>query len=501
MNAEASHWLCTVCGYLHDGAEPPECCPVCGATHDLFEPQVEKVTVAQPPATGLWRCLNCDHLHSGDAPPDCCPVCGAEPEQFEACEEATVQEVESVTERHVVIVGAGIAGVSAAEAARQASSTARITLLSKEAELPYYRLNLTRYLAGEIEVDQLPMHPPGWYDERGIDLRLGTELRHIDASQRSLELTDGSALDYDRLILATGSHPFVPPIAGSNRENVTVLRTIRDAERILASLRKGLQCVMIGGGVLGLETAGALLRHGVDVTLLEGYGWLLPQQLNRIAGEKLATYAENLGIRVRQDVRVKQIVGDERARGVALEEGEIVPADLVVVTAGVRSNSYLARLAKLDVNQGVLADDSLRTSQPEIFAAGDVAEHRGVCYGTWAPSQFQGVIAGMNAVGGEVEFGGIPRSNLLKVLGYDMMSIGQVHPDDGSYLTFEWGDGDDYCHLVFRDDHLVGAILLGGMHYSAVVKQLIETGQNCADLLHGSPDAAAVAAFLDTHSG
>lgn len=499
MSSQPTRWVCSVCGYVHDGPQPPEFCPVCGATADLFEPQA-----AAPAASGRaarvsrWRCLNCDYLHEGDAPPEFCPVCGVGSDQFEACPDQPAIPLAAGESGHVVIAGAGIAGVCAAEAARQASPEARITLLGKEEELPYYRLNLTRYLAGEIGADQLPMHDREWYAKRNIELRLGCELRRIDPQQRQLTLADGELLAYDRLVLAIGSHPFVPPMAGGARENVTVLRTRQDAERVLGWLHPEVACVVIGGGLLGLETAGALVRRGAQVTLLESFGWLLPQQLNRRAGELLGAYAERFGIEVLSDVRIRQIDGDERARGVALEDGRFVPADVVIITAGVRTNSYLARLAGLEVNQGVLVDDALRSSVPEIYAAGDVAEHRGVTYGTWAPAQFQGTIAGMNAAGGAVEFGGIPRSNLLKVLGYDMLSIGQVHPGDGSYQIFDWGEGEDYCQLVFRDDRLVGAVLLGEMRHSAAVKHLIEGRRNCAELLHANPDPAALEAFLES---
>ncbi len=145
----------------------------------------------------------------------------------------------------------------------------------------------------------------------------------------------------------------------------------------------------------------------------------------------------SLGISIRKHACAEELVGDERVRGVVLKDGSTLPADLVVIATGVRSNSYLGRLAGLDVNRGVIVDNTLRTSHPDVYAAGDVAEHRGVNYGTWAPSQFQGTIAGMNVAGERAEFAGIPRSNMLKVLGVDMFSIGQIKPEDASYEVVE----------------------------------------------------------------
>jgi nitrite reductase (NADH) large subunit len=281
----------------------------------------------------------------------------------------------------------------------------------------------------------------------------------------------------------------VPAIPGVNRENVTTLRTRADAEALLHRIAPQMNCVVIGGGILGLEAAAALARRGARVALAEGFGWLLPRQLNRTGGEMLARYVRELGIELITDARIKQLDGDEQVRGVMLESGRTLPAELVLVTAGVRSNTFLARLAELNVNDGVIVDNHLRTSDPDIYAVGDVSEHLGVSYGTWAPAQFQGTIAGMNAAGGDLTFAGIPRSNMLKVLGVEMFSIGNVHPDDGSYITYELQEDERYACFIFRDSRLVGAILIGDTSLSAPVKNLVEQQTSCAELL-GRVDSA-----------
>jgi nitrite reductase (NADH) large subunit len=399
-----------------------------------------------------------------------------------------------------VIAGAGIAGISAAESIRQSSPAAVITLLSREPDLPYFRLNLTRYLAGEITAENLCIHPEEWYRENSIDLRLATELRDIDPDSKSVTLSGGEIVSYDRLILAMGAHPFVPSIPGINRENITTLRTLRDADNIIGQCRPGLTCVIIGGGVLGLEAAGALARRGVSVTLLEGFGWLMPQQLNETAGDLLARHVTARGICIRTNVRISQIDGDERVRSIILENGESIAAELVIITAGVRSNSYLLRIANLDVNQGVVVADTMQTSNKEIFAVGDIAEHRGVSYGAWAPAQFQGVIAGLNAIGNTIEFAGIQRSNTLKVLDFELFSIGQVHPADGSFLIFDSYQKGQYRCFVFRDGQLVGAILLGEMRLVAAIKNLIEKKISCTDLLHTKPDVQDIVTYIESVS-
>jgi nitrite reductase (NADH) large subunit len=219
-------------------------------------------------------------------------------EQFEPITAASASGVGTGGPFKAVVVGAGIAGVSAAEAIRNASPKAEITLIASEAPLPYYRLNLTRYLAGEIETEALPIHPLEWYAENTIHLLAGARTEALELADGRVIVEGHGAVPFDRLVLATGAHPFTPPIQGADAEGVITLRTTEDAERILASALRGDPVCIIGGGVLGLETAGALARRGADVTLLEGHEWLMPRQLDRAAGELLERHIAGMGIRL-----------------------------------------------------------------------------------------------------------------------------------------------------------------------------------------------------------
>jgi len=468
---------------------------VCGATRDLFEPYQESAPTSASPSQ--WRCLNCDYVETGPNPPAVCPICAARAERFEAyVPERVTGTPQAGAKQTVVIVGAGIAGVSAAESVRRASSEAEIVLLSKEADLPYYRLNLTRYLAGEVTQEQLPLHHPDWYQDHAVTLRPATDVCAVDPSGKRLHLRGSDDISYDTLILAMGSHPFVPPMPGVDKENVTVLRTRQDADSIRAQVRAGAQCVIIGGGLLGLETAGALARQGEGVTLVESFGWLLPRQLNEAAARRLEAHVRSLGIQLQKKTQVQEIMGDERARGVRLDNDKILPADLVVISTGVRANSYLARLAGLEVDRGIIVNNKLQTSIPGIYAAGDVAEHQGVVYGTWGPSQFQGSIAGLNAAGTPADFAGLPRSNMLKVLGIDMFSVGRIQPEDGSYEVIEGVLNDHYYSFLFHDTHLVGAILLGDTSASAAAKHVVEQRSDCSTILRSTRDLKAVLDYL-----
>jgi nitrite reductase (NADH) large subunit len=436
-------------------------------------------------------------VHDGIEPPDACPVCGAAANHFEPVSEAADAAPKVQSGGSFVIIGGGIAGVAALEYLRQVSTATEITLVSKEPGLPYLRLNLTRYLAGEIGAPQLPIHPESWYEKQNVRLMLGIEARAIRLKEQTVELSDGNELHYERLLLAAGAHPFVPPFPGSHRIGVTTLRTIDDADRILRATEEGgAKCVCIGGGILGLETAAALARRGADVTLLEGHGWLLPRQLNRRAGELLAKHASAKGINVRNNARSREILGDDHVRGVLLEDDTVIPADLVVIATGIRSNSHLARSAGLQVNRGVVVDDTLRTSDPTVFAAGDIAEHRGVVYGIWGPSQAQGRIVAMNMAGTATEFGGVPRSNTLKVLGLDLFSIGQIHSEDASFDEVHCEDDSGYFRFLLRDSHLVGAILLGDATLAARIQRAMESCEDFSEFAQRSVDARELVAYL-----
>ncbi len=487
-------WRCTICGFVHRESELPDECPVCGSPKERFEPYSDPAKARPVSKPNNWRCLVCNYEHTGDQPPDKCPVCATPGKRFEAMadiKEDAKGDYEQSDE--IYIAGAGIAGISAAESIRQLSANAKITLLTKEHHFPYYRLNLTRLIAGEITEDSLPMHPENWYQENQIKILSGAEVSMISLDKQEISLVNKATYKYDKLILTVGAHPYIPPILGARLEGVTTLRNLSDARHILQEADKATSVVIIGGGILGLETAGALSNHSnTKVTLLESFKWLMPRQLNQTAAELLKNYIERIGIDLKTGVFVQDLVGDERVAGVHLKSGETIPADLVIITAGVRSNSYLARLTGLRVNHGVIVDDYMQTSDPNIYAAGDIAEHRGVMYGLWNAAQYQGSIAGMNAVGKMVEFGGIPRSNSIKVLGIDLLSIGEFEAKDGSDVIIEAECEGNYSRFLFRDSHLTGSILYGDTTISGKVKKAIENKDDFSRLLNNQPTALDV---------
>ncbi len=473
-------WKCEVCGYIHNGDEPPFFCPICGADMDCFSILEISAERREHAPVSVWQCGVCSYLHRSTDQPLICPVCSATGNLFSPLHDAGVPVPGDTDIRRIVVLGGGIAGLTAAAEARRQSPRAEITLVSRERPLPYYRINLTRLLAGDITEEELEIQPHQWFEEQGI-VCISVEATSIDREQRQVHLRDGRQLGYDRLVLANGAHPFIPPFPGVTRDGVCVLRTIEDARIIQLRLIPGIRVVCIGGGLLGLETAGALVRQGASVSVVEGFPSLLPRQLPLRAGNMLQQRLEAQGIAVLCGETVKELVGDESVQGVLLESGRLLPADLVIVTAGVRPNSYLARQAGLTVHRGIVVDDRMISSDPAILAAGDVSEHRGILYGIWPAGYAQGVVAGCTAAGGKAEFAGLAPSTRIKVLDIDLFSCGQIHPEDASTSVHQHEADGVYQAMYCRDGEMIGAVLYGNTTGAGWLKEVIESGKQMSE--------------------
>jgi len=423
-----------------------------------------------------WVCNVCGFSAEGETPPNSCPQCGTDRDHFE--------EVYPPGTRYLII-GAGIAGVSAADSIHQADSTANVVLLSDETELPYFRMNLTRYLAGELDDSKLDLHSRAWYLENHIELHLNSKVVDIDPRERRVSTADGLSFDYDVLVMTTGASPFVPPFPGANLAGVQTLRTLRDANAVLSVCSRPVNVVCIGGGLLGLEVAGAISKRGAQVSVVESLPWLLPRQLDQAASRLLQQKIEAMGITVYTGAKTRALVGYEHVEAVELEDGSSLPADLVIISAGVSANLELARKAGLSINRGILVDDTMRTSDPNIYAAGDDTEHQGRMYGLWVPAKSQGAIAGFSAAGKPAKFASDPPSARLKVLGIDLFSIGEIAPTEGDVVLVEENNGN-YASFLFRGGILRGSILLGDASLAAAVKNAVEAQKDfSAELARG----------------
>jgi len=381
--------------------------------------------------------------------------------------------------KQYVIVGNGIAGITAAQTIVRADPAAEVHIFGAE-PYPYYRRPLLwEFIAGQIEQEALLFRPTAWYTERGIRLHLGVGVTALNPQAHSLILDDGSSVEYDRLLLATGCRPFIPPFEGVDKKGVYTLRTIEDAISIKEHSQGISTAAIIGGGLLGVETARALTSLNIDVSVIEFMPHLLPLQLDAEGAQALQSLLESMGMHIITGAATEAILGDELPTGVRTKDGHVVDAELVVISTGIRPRIELAREAGMDVNRGVVVDQQLRTSAADIYAAGDIAEFEGTIYGIIPAATDQARVAAANMVAsGSATYNGTIPATTLKIAGIDLTSLGEATATGDEFAILRKVDaaGGVYRRLTLRDGKIVGAILLGDTQSVRPVKQLITTG-------------------------
>ena len=371
----------------------------------------------------------------------------------------------------VVVLGNGIAGVTAADHVRRRHPDCAIDIVAAEPHPLYNRMGISRLIYGRSAMVGLHLLPDAWYDDNRITCWLNTRAQEIDREAGQVLLGTGERLPFDRLILATGSEANVPDIPGFGGEGSFVLRTASDALGIREYVQRAgaRTAVVAGGGLLGLEAAYALHKVGVSPTVLERGSWLLRRQLDERAGELLRSYLANLGIEVLLDAETAALDG----RAVELADGRRLTADAFLLAAGIAPSVELARSAGLDVARGVLVDDELRTSDSRILAAGDLVEWRGSILGLWPVAVDQAEVAAENAVGGSRLYAGTIPVTMLKVVGVELLSIGAI--DGPRELVDADPDSLRYRKLVLDDDgRAIGGILLGHPEHVQMVTAAVK---------------------------
>jgi nitrite reductase (NADH) large subunit len=362
--------------------------------------------------------------------------------------------------KNYLIVGNGVAGTTAAENVRKQDKEGKITIVTDEDFPFYWRLRLNEYLAGDLTEEALAAKKAQWYGDQRIDLKLKTPIAGADPNEKVVFTEDKQRLSYDSLLIATGSHSFIPPIKGSEKEGVFALRTIQDARGISVRAKDIEDVVLIGGGLLGLEAGNALLKLGKKVTVVEFFPRLLPRQLDVDGAQRLQKVMEKMGFSFRLGARTQEISGTDQVTGVLLEGGESIPSKMVIISAGVRPNLELAEPLGLENDKGIKVDEYLRTNQTDIYAAGDVAEFRGMPYGIWPAAMEQGQIAGTNMAGGNLVYKGTTMANSLKVAGVDLASAGNIDAENEKESRVVTDD-KVYKKIVMENNQIIGCIMLG----------------------------------------
>lgn len=390
--------------------------------------------------------------------------------------------------RKVVVLGYGMAGARLADEIRARDPRGErvaLTVIGQEPHAAYNRILLSSVVAGTMRPELVRLHDPDWAERHDVDLRVGSTAVRIDRRERKVELDDGSTVDYDALVLATGSQPWLPPVEGLVLDNgalapgAVTFRTLDDCDRIVAEAKVGAPVAVLGGGLLGLEAARGLAGRGHLVTVVHAAGHLMERQLDPGAGQVLERALSELGIDFRIGTSAARYVPGD---GLKLDDGSTVHADLVVVSAGVHARTALAAAAGLTVDRGVVIDDALRTSDGRIHAIGDCAQHPGTVSGLVEPAwQQASVLAGL-LTGTDVSarYRGTNVVTKLKARGIELTALGEAHTEVGDpsaeVLCLTDPTRGRYAKLVIREDRVTGAILLGAPDAAASITQYYDRG-------------------------
>jgi nitrite reductase (NADH) large subunit len=392
----------------------------------------------------------------------------------------------------LVMVGNGMAGVrTLEELLKIAPDFYDITVFGAEPHPNYNRILLSPVLAGEQTLDEIVLNDWAWYTENGITLHAGKTVTEVDRVKRIVRASDGNGgvveAPYDRLIMATGSNPFMLPIPGKDLAGVLAYRDIADTQAMIDAATQYKHAVVIGGGLLGLEAANGLMKRGMTVSVVHVAPWLMERQLDDVAGKLLQQSLEQRGMKFLIGAQTQELVGNEagRVQAIRFKDGTELPADLVVMAVGIRPNTALAETMNLHVNKGIVVSDTLQTvTDPRIYAVGECAAHRGIAYGLVAPLFEQGkVLATHLAEFGIGRYSGSLTSTKLKVTGIDLFSAGNfMGGDDCEEIVMSDPSGGVYKKLVIQGDKLVGACLYGDTVDGSWYFKLLRDGRSLSDI-------------------
>jgi nitrite reductase (NADH) large subunit len=401
----------------------------------------------------------------------------------------------------LIVIGNGMAGVNTVENILKLSPNAyKITIFGSEPYPNYNRIQLSYVLDKSKAVEDIILNGWDWYRDNDIDLHTGTTVTKIDIHGKKVAADNGTEVEYDKLILATGSKPFMLPVPGVDKQGIIGFRDIADCERMLRAANEYEKAVVIGGGLLGLEAAKGLLKLGLDVTVVHLFEELMERQLDRTASLMLQAELEGQGLKFATGKQTVEFLGGDHVSGLRFSDGSELEAEFVVMAAGIKPNVELARSSGIAVNRGIIVDDYMRTSIPDVFAVGECNEHRGICYGLVAPLFEQGAVLAKYLCAAETKpYEGTVVSTQLKISGIDVFSAGEfMDAKDLSIVRMhdEWRRV--YKKILLREGRIVGGVLVGDGKEATRLQQWIRTGTVMTDAIHDTLMGSAVADLGNT---
>jgi nitrite reductase (NADH) large subunit len=384
----------------------------------------------------------------------------------------------------LVIVGNGMAAARLVdELAKNALGRYAIAVIGDEPRLAYNRVLLSSVLAGEAGSHEIELRPAQWWRDRGVTLKYGCAVSEIDVGRRELKIPNEESVSFSRLVLATGSTPLRLSIPGAGLAGVNTFRDSRDVDLLLSLAAGKKRVVVIGGGLLGLEAAYGLAKAGASVTLIHLMDRLMERQLDAPAATLLKSLVEQKGIEILLNAETTRIIGENSVEGVELKDGRRIDADAVIVAAGIRPNVTLARDAGIPVKRGIVVNDVMQTGASDIFALGECAEHRGVCYGLVDPAYEQARVLAQHLAGRKIAYQGSVVATHLKVSGVNVFSAGDFLGNAGSEaIVLSDLKRGTYKKLVISDGRLIGAVLLGETSDAPWYLELIRNRENIASI-------------------
>jgi len=385
-----------------------------------------------------------------------------------------------------VVVGGSAGAIGAVEGIRKLDPAGEITVVTEEPMAPYSRPAIGEHLYGRVDLESLRFGSPDFWNEYSVQILLGRRATSIDLADKTVKLDDSQVLGFDRLLLATGTRPFIPKMEGMDREGFYTFTGLNDVQKIRDELPRTNRAVVIGGGLIGVEAAEALVNLGVDVTVVELRGWLLNLLLDREAAKIVEAAMESRGVKLVTGQSVKEILGREgnpgRVGGVVLSNGARMECDLVVSAVGVIPRTELAVQAGLKVNRGILVGRFMQTSAPSVYACGDVAEAYELIGGgsrvfaIWSLARLGGRIAGENMAGGKVEYPGGIAMSALRYFGVPIVSVGlDAQETTKEFEVLTKRGSESYRKIVLRENRVVGFTLVRGIEAAGLIYNLIRT--------------------------
>ena len=375
----------------------------------------------------------------------------------------------------IVIIGSGIAAISAIKAIREVNSSSIIHLIGQEKDYPYKRIRLSKDLFDSLEENKLLIEKKEWYENNNVKLYLNTKAIKIDFDNHIVFMNNGTSIEFDKLLFASGASNNAPPIEGINKAGVFTLRTLEDAKKIKSNYESKNSIVQIGGGILGLELVWNLYKKGKKIVVAEIAPRLMPRQLDESGSKVLFNIIESYGIKILLNTGVTKIIGENGVEEIETSTGDKISCDMIIYSAGTRCNTEMLKGSKIKTNRGIIVNDKMETNIENVYAAGDVAEFNNTVVGLWSIAVNQGKIAGYNIIGNSSVYKNIIPLAAMNAFNISLFSMGLIDQEKCSnVLTDEDKQENKYIKIFIDKKRVVGAILIGNTANTLLLKSAIE---------------------------